>query len=106
MKELGIDALMGSLVNYGGDPMLVETEEQAQELLDSIDVLRSITAKAKELYGVEIPAEVFQRNIDAWTNDFKSSTNYGRYAIFTPCGHNDLRFDIDYNISGREEYVA
>jgi len=64
------------------------------------------SAKAKDLYGVEIPAEVFQRNIDAWANDFKSSTNYGRYAIFTPCGHNDLRFDIDYNISGREEYIA
>ena len=64
------------------------------------------SAKAKELYGVEIPAEVFQRNIDAWADDYKSSTNYGRYAIFTPCGHNDLRFDIDYNISGREEYIA
>lgn len=64
------------------------------------------SVKAKELYGVEIPAEVFQRNIDAWTDDYKSSTNYGRYAIFTPCGHNDLRFDIDYNISGREEYIA
>ena len=43
MKELSIDTLIGSLVNYGGDPMLVETEEQAQELLDSIDVLRPIT---------------------------------------------------------------
>lgn len=43
MKELSIDNLMGSLVNYGGDPVLVETEEQAEELLDSIDVLRPIT---------------------------------------------------------------
>ena len=43
MKELSIDALIGSLVNYGGDPMLIETEEQAQELLDSIDTLSLIT---------------------------------------------------------------
>ena len=43
MKELSIDTLIGSLVNYGGDPMLVETEEQAQELLDSIGTLSLIT---------------------------------------------------------------
>lgn len=43
MKELSIDTVIGSLVNYGGDPMLVETEEQAEELLDSIDVLQPIT---------------------------------------------------------------
>lgn len=43
MKELSIDSVMGSLVNYGGDPMLIETEEQAEELLESIDVLRPIT---------------------------------------------------------------
>lgn len=43
MKELSIEALMGSLVNYGGDPMLVETEEEAEELLESIDVLNLIS---------------------------------------------------------------
>jgi hypothetical protein len=43
MKELSIDSVMGSLVNYGGDPMLIETEEQAEELLESINVLRPIT---------------------------------------------------------------
>lgn len=43
MKELSIDALMGSLVNYGGDPMLVETEDQALELLESIDTLNLIS---------------------------------------------------------------
>ena len=43
MEELSIDSVMGSLVNYGGDPMLIETEEQAEELLESIDVLRPIT---------------------------------------------------------------
>lgn len=45
MKELSIENLIGSLVNYGGDPMLVETEEQAEELLESIDMLRPITGK-------------------------------------------------------------
>ena len=43
MIELSIDTLIGSLVNYGADPMLIETEEDAQELLDSIDVLCPIT---------------------------------------------------------------
>lgn len=71
-----------------------------------VNTAEEASAKAKDLYGVDIPAEVFQRNIDAWADDYKSSTNYGRYAIFTPCGHNDLRFDIDYNIDGREEYIA
>lgn len=74
--------------------------------ISDVNTAEEASAKAKELYGVEIPAEVFQRNMDAWADDFKSSTNYGRYAIFTPCGHNDLRFDIDYNIDGRKEYVA
>lgn len=45
MKELSIDSLMGSLVNYGSDPLLVETEEQAQELFDSMDDLYLITDK-------------------------------------------------------------
>ena len=74
--------------------------------ISDVNTAEEASAKAKELYGVDIPAEVFQRNMDAWADDFKSSTNYGRYAIFTPCGHNDLRFDIDYNIDGRKEYVA
>lgn len=74
--------------------------------ISDVNTAEEASAKAKELYGVEIPAEVFQRNMDAWADDYKSSTNYGRYAIFTPCGHNDLRFDIDYNIDGRKEYVA
>ena len=43
MKELSIDSVMGSLVNYGGDPMLIETEEQAEELLESSNVVRPIT---------------------------------------------------------------
>lgn len=29
--------LLGSLVNYGGDPLLVETEEQAKELSETIE---------------------------------------------------------------------
>ena len=32
MEELSIDSVMGSLVNYGGDPMLIETEEQPDAL--------------------------------------------------------------------------
>lgn len=71
-----------------------------------VKTAQEASAKAKELYGVDIPAEVFQKNIDAWADDYKSSTNYGRYSIFTPCGHNDLRFDIGYNIDDREEYIA
>jgi len=74
--------------------------------ISDVKTAEEASAKAKELLGVEIPAEVFQRNMDAWADDFKSSTNYGRYAVFTPCGHNDLRFDIDYNIDGRKEYIA
>ena len=45
MKKPSIDSLMGSLVNYGSDPLLIETEEQAQELLDSMDDLYPITDK-------------------------------------------------------------
>lgn len=74
--------------------------------VSDVTTAEEASAKAKELYGVDIPAEVFQKNIDAWADDFKSSTNYGRYSIFTPCGCNDLRFDIDYNLDNREEYVA
>lgn len=43
MKNLSIDVLLGSLVNYGSDPSLIETEDQAEELLNSIESLRLIT---------------------------------------------------------------
>lgn len=74
--------------------------------VSDVKTAEEASAKAKELFGVEIPADVFQQNIDCWRGDYKSMTISGRYYIFTPCGCNDLRFDIGYNIAEREGYVA
>lgn len=74
--------------------------------ISDVKTAEQASAMAKEKYGVDIPAEVFQKNIDSWADDFKSLTTHGRYCVFTPCGCNDLRFDIGYNIDGKEDYVA
>jgi hypothetical protein len=78
---------------------------------DNIGTIEGMSAEqasnqARERFGIEIPASVFQRNIDGWNDDMKMLSTYDRYFIYTPCGCNDLRFDIGYNINGLKEYAA
>lgn len=51
-------------------------------------------AAAKERFGIDISTEAFEHNICAWHADLKSGIVDGDFFIYTPCGCNDLRFDI------------
>lgn len=61
---------------------------------------------ALEKWGVDIPVELFQHNIDAWSDDYKSEACNDTFSVFTPCGHNPLQFRVSYNVENRESYVC
>lgn len=62
------------------------------------DTASEASAKAKEKFNIDIPADVFQRNIDAWSVDQKFNQIYDKFYIYNPCGCNRLRFDIGLHI--------
>ena len=37
MKEMNFEELFGAIVNFGSDPYIVETEEQAEEISEAIN---------------------------------------------------------------------
>lgn len=65
----------------------------------SLEEMAEAAAKeAKDRFGIEIPKEAFQHNIDAWNQDLKSGYLAGDYFVFTPCKCNTLHFVISKNV--------
>lgn len=66
MLEKTIDEMYGALVNYGGDPMLVETEDAAIELLTAIKSATSIRlikdADERRICKKQLNLEDFETN--------------------------------------------
>lgn len=65
-------------------------------------------AIAKEKFGINIPIEAFEHNIDAHNADFKSGYVTGEFYLFTPCRCNEISFDIERyaGIDYQKTYMA
>lgn len=65
-------------------------------------------AEIAEKIGLDLPEEAFEKNFDAWKNDYKSGHIYGDFHIFSPCGCNPLRFSVSLNVGldWQKEYFA
>jgi len=55
-----VDELIDSIANFGGDPYLVETDEQAQELLESI----KSTASLRKIVRGDEDFEMYMKRLD------------------------------------------
>lgn len=65
-------------------------------------------AEIMKNHGVEVTADELNHNFMAWRNDYKSQvvTADGKFAIFTPCGCNDLSFRAYIAKADSETYIA
>lgn len=58
--------------------------------------------------GIQVTADELEHNYMAWRGDYKSQvvTADKKFAIFTPCGCNDLRFTAYVAKADSETYIA
>lgn len=58
--DVDLDELINSIANFGGDPYMVETDEQAQELLESINA----TASLRKIVRGDEDFETYMKRLD------------------------------------------
>ena len=72
--------LIGSLVNFGGDPSLIETDEQASEVFESLE---KVCSGGRELTGDEF--ETAKRQLDLENNEVSHIWSFVDGSEFIIC---------------------